>query len=365
MSNDNGDSSLPVFETPALILNIDALKRNLTRMAEVCAESDIALRPHTKAHKSPWIAHQQVKHGAVGVCCAQVSEAEVMVRSGIHDVLITSELTPAKVDRVLRLARLSMVTVVVDSEDALLFLARRARKKGEPVGVLVDVDIGQNRGGTDPGNGALRLAKEAAESAGIRFLGLQGYESHLQQIRDKEERFLLAKEAYEWLSSAREKIDAAGIPVQWVTTGGTGTVPFAVMQGVATEVQPGSYVFMDMNYSQVEGIPTFEQALHVGASVIGFNQQNEAIIDVGWKGVTIEDGMPSTVGSGFGNYRPAGDEHGVVSVGKNPEGISVGDQCFLVPSHSDTTVNLYDKYIITDDSGALISELPIAARGYR
>ncbi|HXM58129.1 MAG TPA: DSD1 family PLP-dependent enzyme [Candidatus Dormibacteraeota bacterium] len=345
--------------TPALLLNVDALERNLHRMADDCRAAGVALRPHTKTHKSPWIARRQVELGAAGVCAAKVGEAEVLVQAGIGDVLITTDLVPTNMDRALDLAGMAHITVVVDSVAMARELGRRSNARGLELNVLVDLNVGQNRTGVDPGPPALEVATAVAEARGLRLAGLQAYEGHCQLVFDPWEQRRRAFESYERLLATRQRLEEAGLRLPWVTTAGTGTYRLAIEHGVATEVQPGSYVVMDTQYARVEP-PRFEQALFVLASVVSTNRADCAVVDAGWKSLSSDGGPPTVRGRAEPTYEFAGDEHGRVS---GLGAVGEGDRVWLVPSHCDTTINLHDRYVLVRDDGRVQGTLPVAARG--
>jgi D-serine deaminase-like pyridoxal phosphate-dependent protein len=351
----------PEVDTPKLVLNVNALERNLRRMADAVRPTGVALRPHTKTHKSPWVAGRQVTLGAVGVCTAKLGEAEVMLRSGIRDVLITTEVIPAKIDRLLNIATLGSISVVIDSVEVVAELGRHAVARGVELGALVDVNVGQERTGTNPGADAVAVARAIADTNGLRFLGIQGYEGHCQQVFEYADQRRRAFESYERLALTRRQIVDAGIPVPCVTTAGTGTYRFAIEHGVPTEVQPGSYVVMDDVYRRVERLP-FENALFIVASVVSTNRSGWVIVDAGWKTVSTDAGVPAVRDYPGARYEPAGDEHGRV-YGLPRSAARIGEQVWFVPSHCDTTINLYDHYELTDDGGRYLGRLPIAARG--
>ncbi|MGH7763271.1 MAG: DSD1 family PLP-dependent enzyme [Candidatus Dormibacteraceae bacterium] len=348
------------LDTPSLVLNLDALNRNLTRMAAECKAAGIDLRPHVKTHKSPWIAGQQMQLGAVGVCAAKLGEASVMVEGGVSNVLLTTELTAPKMDAALRLMRMAQLTFVADDAEVVVELGRQAVRHGLEAPVLVDVNVGQNRCGIEPGEPALELAQKCESTKGVRFAGIMGYEGHLQHVNDPAERRRLNRAALELLAETKQTIEGGGIEVSWVTTAGTGTYRLAIEHGLATEVQPGSYVAMDSKYALVQGL-AYENSLFVVCGVVSVNRPGQLIVDAGWKTLSTEDGMPTLRDSPSASYAPAGDEHGKISglAGKHRP----GDRVWLVPSHCDTTVNLHDHYCLVDDDGTFLGKLPIAARG--
>ena len=342
------------IDTPALVLDLDALERNMARLARDCAAAGIAFRPHSKTHKSPWVAARQRTSGAAGVCAAKLGEAEVLVAGGIDDVLITTELEPSKFERLLDLCELARISVVADDAPRVSKLATAAAARGIEIPVLVDVNVA-GRTGVDTPEQALEIA-QAAGAEGVRFAGLQGFEGHLQHVVDEDDRRRGAFEAYERLAEIARALERAGLPVERVSAAGTGTYRFALEHGTPTEIQAGSYVFLDARYATVEGID-FENALFVVAGVVSRRRAGELIIDAGFKTLSTDDGMPGVAGDPEATYEPAGDEHGRV------RGVPAdADRVWLVPSHCDTTVNLHDRYVLLRDGG-VAGELPVAARG--
>ncbi|HYW23981.1 MAG TPA: DSD1 family PLP-dependent enzyme [Terriglobales bacterium] len=345
--------------TPALVLNVDALDRNLHRMADDCRAAGVALRPHTKTHKSPWVARRQLRLGAAGVCAAKVGEAEVLVQSGIEDVLITTDLVPSTMERALDLAGLAHVSVVLDSAAMARELGARASRRSVEVDVLLDLHVGQQRTGVEPGPAAVEVATAIAEASGLRLAGLQAYEGHCQLVFDPEEQRRRAFASYSLMAAARREIEEAGMRLPWVTTAGTGSYRLAIEDGTATEVQPGSYVVMDSQYARVRPV-RFENALFVVSSVVSTNREGRAVVDAGWKTLSSDGGAPAVQNRPEAAYEFAGDEHGrVAGLGRLRE----GDQVWLVPSHCDTTINLHDRYVLVGDDGRVQGTLPVAARG--
>lgn len=245
------------LDTPALLLDLDAVERNLDRMAARCAKSRAKLRPHAKTHKTAIVARMQLARGAVGICCAKIGEAEALVDGGIEELLITTEIVGAtKLERLIALARRARITVVVDDAAVAEPLARAAAAGGLCLRTLVDVNVGQNRAGVSPGAPAVELGRFVASQPGLALAGLQGYEGHLQHVADAGEREAADRTAVGRLVQTVRAFTAAGLSTQIVTTGGTGTSAFAAMDDTITDVQPGSYVFMDAQYGAVAGSNT-------------------------------------------------------------------------------------------------------------
>ncbi len=326
-------------------------------MAAFSRSTGKAIRPHAKTHKSPLVARLQLERGAIGMCCAKLGEAEVMADAGIGPLLVTTEIAGTeKVARLVALAGRAPVTTVVDDADAAATIARAARAAGLVIDALVDVNIGQDRCGVMPAD-AGALASAAASLQGLRVRGLQAYEGHLQHVYSETERRARWRETADRLLAAREAIARAGVGPEIVSTAGTGTCAFAAELAEVTELQPGSYPFMDCDYARVEGLP-YEVALTVLTSVVSRRRGDTAVIDAGWKAITVESGMPVVKDRPGLEYTPAGDEHGFLRGAR----LTPGDKLELVPSHCDTTVNLHDRYICVR-GGTVEALWPIAGRG--
>jgi D-serine deaminase-like pyridoxal phosphate-dependent protein len=350
------------LDTPALILDIAAAERNIQRMADRFATGPVRVRPHVKTHKTPLIAHKQLAAGAIGVTCAKLGEAEVMIRSGIPEVLVSSEIVgPAKVARLLALSRHATVITVVDDALAARAISDAAVAAGLRVPTLVDVDVGQSRTGVAPYQPALALAREVAAMPGLMLVGLQGYEGHLQHIPGAAARAEACRAAMKALTETADLLRGAGLPVDIVSTGGTGTHSIAGTYPGITEIQPGSYVVMDTHYGSVEGLG-FEQALFIQTTVISKTRPREVIVDAGMKTASIDSGMPRVHGIAGAEFYFVGDEYGKVTFDGPSDDVRVGDKLTLVPSHCDTTINLHDHFCVVRD-GRLEDVWPIAARG--
>jgi D-serine deaminase-like pyridoxal phosphate-dependent protein len=323
----------------------------------------INVRPHLKTAKSPEVARVLLGAGATGICVAKVSEAEVMLADGIDDVLITTELAGAtKASRLAALLRRwpdARVSVVVDSWEGASTLDAAVPRAVE---VLIDVNVGQDRCGVLPEN-AQALADRCRALERLRIVGLQGYEGNLQHVRDRQERQVLCSEAMERLALAAQGLLAGGHAVDVVTTGGTGTAEFCAAHEVVTEVQPGSFMFMDVDYEQTGGVP-YEPALTVLATVISRPEVDRVVIDAGLKTLSDDSGPARLAEPSGWTYQHAGDEHGILTAGRSGGAgeLDIGDRVTLVPSHIDTTINLHD-VLYAHRGGQLEATWAISARG--
>ncbi len=353
------------IDTPALVVDCDAMEHNLRTMADFFRDKPAKLRPHAKTHKSPVVAHKQIALGAVGITCAKLGEAEMMAEAGIKDILVANQVIgPTKIARLIGLLHHTRVTVAVDDPDNLRDLARAAEAQGVELDVLVEVNTGMNRCGVDPGEAAVRLAKVAADLPGIRFRGIQAYEGHLVGIKDEGERGERVRAAMAPIIETRGAIEQAGIPVGIVTGGGTGT--FALTGTVAgfDEVQAGSYVFMDNMYSGVGGIgERFTPALTVLATVISRPTADRVVLDTGRKTVGVDHGTPALKGYPDGiEFKGFSEEHTTLIVDGPARDLRAGDAVEIIPGHVCTTVNLHDYYFATR-KGVVEAIWPVAGRG--
>jgi D-serine deaminase-like pyridoxal phosphate-dependent protein len=346
-------------DTPALLLDLDKVERNLEGMAASFTGTRVKLRPHAKTHKTATIARMQLDRGAIGVCCAKLGEAEVLADGGIGNVLITTEIVGAeKLRRLIALAGRANPMLVVDDPHAATLISRAASAAGLQIDVLIDIDVGQHRTGSAPGEPAVALGRAVAAMPGLRLRGLQGYEGHVQHIATVEERRAATNAAMSLLSSTAAAFAAAGLSTEIVTTGGTGSAVFAAAYEVVTDVQPGSYVVMDSQYGDVQDV-RFENALTVLATVLSV-RESWAVVDAGRKSLSDDGGPLHAIGVDA-EFRIAGDEHGKLLFGAAPT-VALGATLQFVPSHCDTTINLYDEYVV-HRSGTVVDRWPIPGRG--
>ena len=335
--------------TPALVIDLDVMERNIAAMAAHAKKNAIALRPHAKTHKCSEIAKRQIAAGALGICCAKLGEAEALAEAGIESILITSPVvTERGIARLMALnARIRELTVVCDNLTTAKQLAEAAG--GKPLRVFVDMDPGMSRTGIRPGDGAVELVKFVAESNTLSFEGLQCYAGQAQHIEQPKDRRDASLGVMKELSEFRDQIVKAGYAPKILSGGGTGTFDIDPAAHALTELQVGSYVFMDRQYNDVwekpgERVP-FETSLFVQTTVISANREGLATTDAGFKSFATDADKPLIVaGAPAGaQYFFFGDEQGGVIYGGEPK-LKVGDVITCVVPHCDPTVNLYDRY---------------------
>jgi D-serine deaminase-like pyridoxal phosphate-dependent protein len=354
--------NLREIETPALILDLDLMEKNVRKMSEYFRPRNAKLRPHVKNHKTPVIALKEIEAGAVGVAVAKLEEAEVMAFSGLRDILIMNQIvTEEKIGRLLGLSKQVNVAVAVDNAENVAKLSSMAETRGVKLGVVIEIDIGHHRAGVRPGSEALELAQKITSSRGLSFKGLGAYQGHVSLITDPGERKIADEEACEMLVSTKELLEERGIQVGIVSAGGTGTYNYTGNYRGITEVQAGSYVTMDVAYRNC-GVD-FECALSILATVSSVPSDDRAVLDAGVKSISTDQGLPEMKGVEGIQVSKLSAEHTHLDLaGSNHTRLKVGDKVELYPSDTDTTINLHNEFYGVRD-GEVEVVWPILARG--
>ncbi|TPG20550.1 DSD1 family PLP-dependent enzyme [Sphingomonas koreensis] len=357
------------LNTPVLVLGRSALDRNIATMAGLARARGVALRPHAKTHKSVDIAKRQIAAGAIGLCCAKLGEAEVMVGGGITGVHITSPVvSPPATARVVTLNdRAEGLMVVVDDPANVAALGRALATSDKALGVIIDVDPGIRRTGVPSAEAAVALARVIEEEPKLVYRGVQFYCGMQQHIEDYAQRRAAIEERTAYLQTVIAALTDAGFAPGIVTGSGTGTHAIDLDLGVFTELQVGSYVFMDRQYLDCDltggGAPPFETALFIDTRVVSANGPGMATLDAGFKAMATDGGPPKIVGGADGaTFMFMGDEHGAIIGPAADTRHAIGDAITLAAPHCDPTVNLYDSYHVVDGD-TLIDIWPVSARG--
>jgi D-serine deaminase-like pyridoxal phosphate-dependent protein len=349
-------------DTPALLLDLDVLERNIAKMATTFQQLPAKLRPHAKTHKTPIIAHKQLAAGAIGITCAKLGEAEIMVAGGVHDVLIANQIVGTKkIARLVALAHHANLMVAVDDARNVEELSLAAHVAHVSLRILVEVDVGQRRCGVQPGEPALVLAQQVRQAPGLKFAGLMGYEGHLVFVPSLEERVHRVHTDMQALIDTVNFIESRGLPVEIVSAGGTGTAMITGRLPRMTEIQAGSYVFMDGRYKTIEGVD-FDCALTLLTTIVSRPRPDRIIVDAGMKTLTHEFGLPRFKGREDLELLSLSEEHGTVKLQDPSVPLKPGDKLEIIPSHGDTTLNIHDYYHGVRD-GRVEAVWSIAARG--
>ena len=359
------------IQTPCLILDLDALERNIKKMGDLTKEMGVRHRAHGKMHKSVDVARLQESLGhSVGICCQKVSEAEVFVRGGIKDVMVSNQVRdPAKIDRLARMPKLgARILVCVDAPENVADLSAAAMKHGTELECLVEIDCGAGRCGVSSSQEVVNIAKLIDAADGLKFAGIQAYQGamqHLDLYNDRKEKIDIAIEMVE---NAMNGLKSQGLECDIVGGGGTGSYYFEGNSGIYNELQCGSYAFMDADYGRIldkngkridEG--EWENSLFILTSVMSHSKTDLAIVDAGLKAQSVDSGLPTVFGRDDKvEYLKCSDEHGVVA---DPDSVlKVNDKLRLVPGHCDPTCNVHDWYVGVRN-GKVEKVWPVSARG--
>ncbi|WP_136440146.1 3-hydroxy-D-aspartate aldolase BhcC [Pacificoceanicola onchidii] len=358
------------IQTPALVLDLDALERNIKKMGDYAKAHGMRHRVHGKMHKSVDVAKlQEQLGGAVGVCCQKVSEAEVFARGGIKDVLVSNQVRdPAKIDRLARLPKFGARTIVcVDDVANVADLSAGAQKHGTQIECFVEIDCGAGRCGVTTTEAVVEIAKAIEAADGLKFTGIQAYQGAMQHMDSYEDRKAKLDIAIAQVKDAVDGLKAEGIACELVSGGGTGSYYFESNSGVYNELQCGSYAFMDADYGRIldkDGNRIdrgeWENAFFILTSVMSHAKADKAIVDAGLKAQSVDSGLPVIFGRDDVEYIKCSDEHGVVM---DKGGVlSVNDKLWLVPGHCDPTANVHDWYVGVRN-GKVETVWPVSARG--
>jgi 3-hydroxy-D-aspartate aldolase len=356
------------IQTPCLVVDLDALERNIVKMGEMAKEMGVRHRVHGKMHKSVDIALLQEKLGdSCGVCCQKVSEAEVFARGGIKDVLVSNQVRdPAKIDRLARLPKLGARTIVcVDDIENVAELAAAVNKHDTQIECLVEIDCGAGRCGVSEGQPVVDIAKAIAATPGLTFSGIQAYQGAMQHMENFQERKEKIDIAIAMVTRTVDMLKAEGLECDIVGGGGTGSYYFEGNSGVFNELQCGSYAFMDADYQRIhdengERISEFENALFILTSVMSHTKADKAICDAGLKAQSVDSGLPYIFGRDDVEYIKCSDEHGVISDANGV--LKINEKLKLVPGHCDPTCNVHDYYVGVRN-GKVETLWPVSARG--
>ncbi|WP_323775744.1 3-hydroxy-D-aspartate aldolase BhcC [Leisingera sp.] len=358
------------IQTPCLVLDLDALERNIKKMGDYAKAHGMRHRVHGKMHKSVDVAKLQERlGGAVGVCCQKVSEAEVFARGGIKDVLVSNQVRDLqKIDRLARLPKLRARTIVcVDDIENVADLSAAAQKHGTELEVLIEIDCGAGRCGVTTTEAVVDIAKAVNAAENLKFTGIQAYQGAMQHMDSYEDRKAKLDIAIAQVADAVEGLKKEGIACELVSGGGTGSYYFESNSGVYNELQCGSYAFMDADYGRIldkdgnridQG--EWENAFFILTQVMSHAKADKAIVDAGLKAQSVDSGLPFIFGRDDVEYVKCSDEHGVVA---DPEGaLKVGEKLRLVPGHCDPTANVHDWYVGVRN-GKVETVWPVSARG--
>ncbi|WP_449287765.1 3-hydroxy-D-aspartate aldolase BhcC [Marinobacter salarius] len=358
------------IQTPCLILDLDALERNIKKMGDYAKTHGMRHRVHGKMHKSVDVARLQEKlGGAVGVCCQKPSEAEVFARAGIKDILVSNQVCdPLKIDRLAQLPKHGgRIIVCVDDIENVSDLSGAAQKHGTELHCFVEIDCGAGRCGVNTPEDVVTIAQAIETAPNLKFTGIQAYQGAMQHMDSYEDRKTKLDAAIAMVQKAVDALKAVGLEPQIVSGGGTGSYYFESNSGVYNELQCGSYAFMDADYGRIHDKDgkridqgEWQNALFILTSVMSHTKPDKAICDAGLKAQSVDSGLPFIFGRNDVEYIKCSDEHGVIA---DPEGVlRINERLRLVPGHCDPTCNVHDWYVGIR-GGKVESLWPVSARG--
>jgi len=350
------------LDTPALLVDLDVMATNIDRIMRACRAHGVAWRPHTKAHKTPEIAKLQIAAGAIGVTCAKLGEAEVMAAAGIREIVIANEIVGEhKIARLVALAARADPVVCVDDPDNIAALDAAFMAAGRRLRVAIEVNIGMDRAGVEPGAPTVELARAIGRHPGLRFAGVLGWESHATTIADAREKERLVSDAVAKLVATARACEEADCPVEIVSCGGTGTFPYCIQQPGVTEVQVGGAIFSDMHYRTHYHVD-FAPALTVLTTVTSRPTPTRIEVDAGKKAMSGDAAMPEPRGLGALAAMKLSAEHTKIELAQSSTTPRVGDPLEFVVGYSDTTVHLHEE-IVAMRAGRIEAVWRVAGRG--
>ena len=342
---------LDEIDTPALIVDLDAFERNIEKMAQYVAATGVRLRAHAKTHKSSAVAKRQIAAGAVGQCVQKVGEAEALVASGIQDVLVTNQIVGAdKLRRLAKLAHKAKIGLCFDNHAQVQAASDAAVQEGVMIDGYVEIDAGMSRCGVKPGIVAAELAGHIARSPGLNFKGIQAYHGSAQHLPTAVERRAEIAKAIAFVKETQTALNRIGLEAESITGAGTGTFRIEAESGVYTELQAGSYVFMDVDYAVIKDesghdYSEFEHSLFVLSTIMSVAGESWVVADAGLKSYSGEKGPPRVHNNPGLNVVSMSDEHGKIAVLPEAKRPQLGEKLLLIPGHCDPTINLHNWYV--------------------
>lgn len=350
------------LDTPALLVDLDIMESNIARAAKTCRDAGVNWRPHIKGQKTPEIVKLEIAAGAIGATCAKLGEAEIMAEAGITDLLIANQIVGSpKIARLIALLDHADVKVAVDSTANANALGTAAAKAGKTLGVLIEVNTGMNRAGTEPGDATVALARHIAATPGLKLRGIMGWEAHTVAIQDQAEKQAAIAAAIAKLVATAQAIRAAGIPCEIVSCGGTGSYPYCAQQPGVTEIQAGGLIFSDVMYRRRFNLD-FPQGLTILATVTSRPTPTRVILDAGKKAMSSDGAVPEPIGLAASKPVALSAEHTTVILDTATNTPAVGDKVQFVVGYSDTTVHLHEK-IHAHRNGRVEHSWSVQARG--
>ena len=346
------------IDTPSIIVDLNLVEENIKKMQDFANDNNVSMRPHSKTNKSPYWAKKQVNAGAIGICCAKLGEAEMMDEGGIKEILIPNQIvTEQKINRLVEVNKKSKVMVAVENKDNVSNLSNHFENNSMKLSVIIEVNVGMDRCGVELDE-IVDFAQFIIDKPGLEFEGIMGYEGHTVNIDNFEDRVNETTKAMDKLINAKKLLEENGINVNIVSASGTGTYNITSKIPGITELQCGSYIFMDGNYLKI--FNDFQPALSLLCTVVS-RRDNRIVIDCGLKSVSMDQGLPEVVYPKGVKLISLSEEHCKCEIEGDVD-LKIGDKVFVRPMHSDTTINLHENYFVHRD-GVFDEKVEIVGRG--
>ncbi len=346
------------IDTPSIIVDLNLVEENIKKMQDFANDNNVSMRPHSKTNKSPYWAKKQVNAGAIGICCAKLGEAEMMAEGGIKEILIPNQIvTEQKINRLVEVNKKSKVMVAVENKDNVSNLSNHFENNSMKLSVIIEVNVGMDRCGVELDE-IVNFAQFIIDKPGLEFEGIMGYEGHTVNIDNFEDRVNETTKAMDKLINAKKLLEENGINVNIVSASGTGTYNITSKIPGITELQCGSYIFMDGNYLKI--FNDFQPALSLLCTVVS-RRDNRIVIDCGLKSVSMDQGLPEVVYPKGVKLISLSEEHCKCEIEGDVD-LKIGDKVFVRPMHSDTTINLHENYFVHRD-GVFDEKVEIVGRG--
>ena len=360
VSNENYSKGTKITEidTPSIIVDLNIAEDNIKKMQSFANENNVSMRPHSKTNKSPYWAKKQIQAGAIGICCAKLGEAEMMAEGGVKEILIPNQIvTEQKIKRLVDVNKKSKVMVAVENLENVSTLSEHFEKNSMKLSVIIEVNVGMDRCGVELDE-IVDFARNIVNKPGLEFEGIMGYEGHTVNIGNFEDRVNETTKAMEKLLNAKNILEENDIDVKIVSASGTGTYNITSKIAGITELQCGSYIFMDGNYLKI--FEDFQPALSLLCTVVS-RRENNIVIDCRLKSVSMDQGLPEVVYPKGIKLLSLSEEHCKCEIEGDVD-LKIGDKVFVRPMHSDTTINLHDNYFVHRD-GVFDEKVEILGRG--
>ena len=360
----------PQIDTPALVIDHTRLLTNIRKMQKLANDASVQLRPHTKTHKSVYIAREQIKEGATGITVAKLGEAEVMFQAGIKNIFIANQIThPLKLQRLFILYNKATIAVGIDNIQQINILRKIFTNENHPLSVLIEIDSGFHRCGVEPGIRLIDIAESISKEPGLVLKGIFTHAGHVYNAKSLSEIQKIGTAEGQIMQTAVDMLTSHGMEIETVSVGATPTVKYSLKNSVITEIRPGNYVFYDNIQLDLGSCKLSECSLYILATVISQPGDHRIVIDAGSKSLSLDlGGHGSQINDSYGKLlnvngkiAQLSEEHGIIHL-TNPMNIDIGSPVLILPNHACAVTNLFPQYYLFENN-KIKKKINIDARG--